>query len=371
MEFVHLADVPGWVSDVVSMLDDDGDIGTLFFRNSTAVLRDSLPVVFIGCGEAGVSTSYSSNVTEIIDSLSGTKTEIRAHALDEEIFGILSRISIDTITSKYYQDFGNFTMLTIGSKCVAICDVYKSEIYIPDFTHGLSWIDDETLYIESIYKVLRYAVDLIKRGHIDSLIRDIKEHSAMNTHVKYVEVAADTTFDVAKFSNGCLDSLKSYEEIVDNRYLEIFKNLRNDATNARNQGVVEALSLITYMKGKHFIFVTPTELKYTGGKVLATTGVFEDSLYFTKEPHWVSGIRIFVEDEKIYNATCYRAYHPNCSGRHICLGELMNIPLRDADKIITALSVPNFSNGYWTGPGSYIGEKISDIEGSGERVWSD
>jgi len=374
MDFIHDErddDVPIWVSKVAKLFEDDGSIGAIVFRKKVLTGRNVLPVVYIGCGCRGSSTSYSTVISEIIEHIGGVTMEMRINSLKSIDSDVLRNISPDFIISKYISDFDDITLFTSGRKCLAICDMNKKEIFIPDLTVNIAWTEDVSAYVTLVSNLIHEILGIMKTSRVDLLVGDISKHAEVNKHIKYVEVVAETEFDSDTFAKDCMESLISYETIVDRRYADIFNNLRNDVIIARNKGVSEALSLIDVMKAKHFVFVNSGRLKYTGGKIVANTGVYADSLYHTKSTHWVSGLKIHVEDGKIYEATCYRAFHPNCSGRHICLGELRGIPMEDAEKIVLSLTVPNFSNGYWSDPGSYIGEKIIDIEGSRENVWSD
>ena len=370
MDFIHDSEVPPWVANVVELLEADGKVGSVMFRMNVLEGRNTLPVVNIGCGYRGSATSYSTSLSEVAEYIGGMTREMRIMSLKSVDDDVLFRVSTDVITSKYVSDFDDITLFAYGRKCVAICDMNKKEIFIPDLTGSLSWSDDVSSYVQSMYSVICEILSVMETIRVDLLVSDISNYARLNKHIKYVEVVAETTFDRDAFTRDCMDSLKSYETMVDNRYVGIFAKLRNDVTIARSKGISEALLLIDTMKAKHFVFVNSGKLKYTGGKIVANTGVFRDTLYHTKVEHWISGLKILIEDGKVYEATCYRAYHPNCSGRHICLGELRGIPMEDAEKIVLAMQVPNFSNGYWSDPSSYVGEKISDIEGSNENVWS-
>ena len=371
MDFIHDGDVPMWVSDIAKLFEDSGSIGALVFRKNVREGRNTLPVVYIGCGYRGSATSYSTSISEVVEYIGESTRELRVESLKSIDSDVLRRVSTDFITSKYIADFDDITLFSSGKKCLAICDMNKKEIFVPDISVSVAWSGDVSSYVTLMSNLIYEILGIMETSRVDSLVGDISNYAKVNNHIKYVEVVAETEFDSDTFAKECMESLRSYETIVDKRYAGIFENLRNDVIIARNKGISEALLLIDVMKAKRFVFVNSDKLKYTGGKIVANTGVFRDALYHTNVEHWISGLKILIEDGKVYEATCYRAYHPNCSGRHICLGELRGIPMEDAEQIVAAMKVPNFSNGYWSDPSSYIGEKISDIEGSNETVWSE
>jgi hypothetical protein len=372
MEFIHVESTPLWVSDLAERFESNNDnIGALVYMSR---LRDgissTLPVVYIGCGYSGNSSNYPTSIQDTLYSISSSKVRTKVEALDDE-FGLLGKISVEVIVSKYCEEFTTIKLFTYGARCVAICDMAKNEIFIPDFTNGISWVDDISPYVDVIASLIRKMLASMNTANLDAMIRDIGDASKSNTHVKYVEVVSETKFDSDAFVKECLTSLKSYETMVDNRYQSVFKRMRMDVISAQERGVQEALSLIGMMKARRFVFISPGALKYTGGKIIANVGIYKDSLYKTNDTLWISGLRLLIEDGKVYEATCYRSFHPNCSGRHVCLGELMGTPIMEAEKIVEALKTPNFSNGYWSDSGSYVGEKIMNIEGDREHIWSD
>lgn len=373
MEFSTVvgSDTPTWVKTLAERLERGGKVGLLAYRNNDAKRNDLTPAVYIGCSYNGNSSNYSTNVSDMLYSMSSLDNSVNTFPCDNSKYLDFISVLPSYIVGKYHAKFRGITAFVSGHVVLAMCDMNSKEIFIPDVNADIYWHDSKSHVIEMIDDLVSDIVDRMESAYLDYLIRNIEIASQNNTHVETLLVKAETKFDKSGFVRDCMDALKSYEIEIDSTYREVFENMRRDLRIAQGQGVIDALELMTYMKERKFIFVNPGMLKYTGGRITANTGVYEDALYKTKSELWISGLRVIIEDGIVAGARCYRAYHPNCSGRHVCLGELVGIPIRDVTKVVDAMKVPNFSNGYWSHSGDYVSEKIVDIEGDSERVWSD
>jgi len=302
--------------------------------------------------------------------MSSVKKLFSALPCDIDKYTAFCSVLPEHIVGKYYINFSTMTAFMSGRSVLAVCDMSSKEIYLPDVSSVIEWNSNRGVVIEMIRDFVSGIIDTMEVDRFDNLFMDIKTASETNDHVKLIEVRAETKFDKNGFMQDCLDALKSYEVDIDNSYRTMFENVRSDLRVAQEQGIIDALDLMAYLKERHFIFVKPSVLKYTGGKITANTGIYGDALYKTKSELWISGLRVVVDNGVVTGARCYRSYHTNCSGRQVCLGELVGIPIRDVQKIVDSLKVPNFSNGYWSHSMDYLGEKIVDLEGDSERVWS-
>ena len=370
MEFITEVDPPVWVGKLATILEDEGKVGLLSFRNNVAMRANLSPAVFIGCSQNGRSSNYSTSVSDLVYSMSSVDRQVNTTICDVDKYEAFRKILPSHIIGKSYVNYETLTALVCNRVVLAICDMDTKEIFIPDVSPDIEWTGDRDTSVAVIASFISDVVDIMDVSHFDRLFMDIEAASKASVRVKLLDVRAETTFDKDGFVASCMDALKGYEETLENSYRNVFTDMQNQVKIAQSKGVVEALELMAYMKSKHFVFVDPNTLKYTGGRIVATTGIYGDAVYETKSELWISGLRVIVENSVVVAARCYRAYHPNCSGRHVCLGELVGIPIRDVHKIVDSLNVPNFSNGYWSGSIEYLGDKIIDLEGVSERVWS-
>ena len=370
MEFTSDSSTPEWVIILAEKLERGGKVGLLAFRNNSAKRTDLSPAIYIGCSHNGNSSNYATSVSDLLYSMSSVDKSVSTVPCDIDKYMDFRKVLPTYIVGKYYVNFGTLTAFMSGRVVLAVCDMSSKEIYLPDVSPDIEWSDTRDTIIEMIDVFVSSIVKMMEVNHFDNLFRDVEIASETNTHVKLLEVRAETEFDKNGFMQDCLSALKSYEVEIDKSYRTVFDNLQRDLQIAQGRGIIDALDLMTYLKERHFIFVKPNVIKYTGGKILANTGIYKDALYKTKSELWISGLRVIIENGVVVDARCYRAYHANCSGRHVCLGELVGIPIRDVHKIVDSLKVPNFSNGYWSHSPDYLGEKIADLEGDPERVWS-
>jgi len=370
MEFASDSSNPPWVNSLAAILERGDKVGMLAFRDNSAKRNDLSPAVYIGCSYRGNSSNYSTSVSDLLYSMSSVDKSVITFPCDADKYTDISRVLPAYIVGKYYINFGELTVFVVGRSVLAVCDMRSKEIYLPDISPDISLSSTEDIAVELIAGFISDTVDMMEVNQFDNLFRDIESASNESVHVKLIEVRAETEFDKKEFVHECLKALKSYEVEIDSSYRTLFDDIQRDLRIAQERGIVDALDLMAHMKDRHFLFVKPGVIKYTGGKITANSGIYKDALYKTKSELWISGLRVIVDNGVIVDARCYRAYHPNCSGRHVCLGELAGIPVRDVNKIIDALKVPNFSNGYWSQQSDYLDEKIADLEGDTERVWS-
>lgn len=361
---------PTWVLKLSTILAKNPSVGLLAFRNNSAKVDDYSVSVYIGCSQGGSSSSYSTSTAEVFSSMTSVGKRISTVPFDTEGFGNFHSILPSYITGKYYYSFEEVTLCICDNKVLAVCDMRSKEIFLPDVSNDIGWSGDTDRDVGQIASLVLQIVESMGRYYYDNLYTDIVKASDQNSHVKVTAITAETTFDKDAFVRSCLNSCTRYEESLDGNYRRVFDSLKNDVRVAQGKGIYDALELITQLKAMHFSFLNYGMLKYTGGRITADTGIYHDALYKTKSELWISGLKLVCDNGKIVDARCYRAYHPNCSGRHVCLGELAGIDIKDAQQVVEAMKVPNFSNGYWSGSQDYLGEKVIDLEGDTERVWS-
>lgn len=370
MKFTSDSSTPAWVISLAERLERGGKVGLLAFRNNADKRTDLSPAVYIGCSHNGNSSNYATSVSDMLYSMASVDKIVSTVPCDVDKYLEFRKVLPPYIVGKYYIHFGTLTVFVSGRVALAVCDMSSKEIYLPDVSPDIEWVDRKDDIIEMIADFVSGIVEMMEVNYFDNLLRDIESAGKTNTHVKLLEVRADTKFDKNGFMQDCLGALKSYEVEIDKSYRAVFENMQRDLQIAQGRGIIDALDLMAYLKERRFIFVKPSVIKYTGGKITANTGIYKDALYKTKSELWISGLRVIIDNGIVVDARCYRAFHPNCSGRHVCLGELSGIPIRDVSKIIDAMKVPNFSNGYWNHPADYLGEKIADLEGDTEQLWS-
>lgn len=370
MEYVRENDAPTWANMLAEILEREGKVGLFAFMSRIAKRSDLSPAVYIGCVQQGNSSNYSTTVSDLMYSMSSVDKDVSTLPCDFGVYEEYRSVLPSYIVGKHYINYNTLTIFTCGRVVLAVCDMDTREIYLSDISPNIEWSDSVESVVELIARFISEVVDMMEVGYFDKLFADIKSASVANTHVKLIEVKADTNFDINGFTASCMDALKRYERTQEESYRRVFNDMKRDLQVAQGKGIADALDLMAFMKEKHFIFVDANTLKYTGGKIIANTGIYCDAVYKTKSEMWISGLRVIIGNGVIVNAKCYRAYHPNCSGRHVCIGELSGVPIKEVDKLVDALKVPNFSNGYWSGSSDYLDEKIVNLEGVTERVWS-
>ena len=370
MEFVNDSSTPEWVNDLAAVLEADGKVGLFAYRNNMIKRIDLSPAVYIGCSYRGNSSNYSTTLSEMLYSMSSSSKGVSTIPYSIEKSANVRRVIPGYIVSKYYAHFATMSMYVSNRTVLAMCDTNSREMYIPDITSEIEWSENKDGVVEDIAGLVSDIVEMMIGNSSDSLLRDIKSAGKANTHVELLEVKAETSFDKNGFIKECMDAMSSYEKSIDDSYNSLFSNMQKDLRTAQGQGIADALDLMAYLKTKHFVFVSSDVIRYTGGKITANTAIYRDSIYKTTEEMWISGMKLHICDGVVVDASCYRAHHPNCSGRHVCIGELIGTPIREVDKVVEAMKVPNFSNGYWRHSDEYFGDKVIDLEGSSESIWS-
>lgn len=370
MEYITESDPPVWIGMLANILEAEGNVGSIAFRNNSAIRKDLSPAVFVGCIPRGSSSNYSTSVSDLVYSMSSANMQVNTLICDKDKYADFRRILPGNIVGKYYSGFDILVAFVSDRAVLAICDMDTKEIFIPDVSSEIGWNGDSVGSVELIASLISDVIGIMDVRNINKLLSDIDAASRASVNVTLLDIRAETTFDKDGFIASCMQSLKGYEQTLEDSYRNVFNDMQNQVKIAQSKGVVEALELMKYMKDMHFVFTDPHTIKYTGGRIVANTAIYNDALYETKSELWISGLKVVVENGVVVAAKCYRAYHPNCSGRHVCIGELSGIPIRDVQKLVDSLTVPNFSNGYWSGSVEYLGKKIIDLEGDTERIWS-
>lgn len=368
MDFEYNDDVPNSIVSLAKALDGCG-IGKFCWRSTFNSRYNVLPTVCIRGISYGVGlTSYS---TDLADMVSGMSCRGYIEPCQRESYKNLRHVSGDGIVSKYGSEFDTMHIYECNGVIVAICDMEKREIFLPDYSLSYTWSEYTERYIEDIVRMVNDIKCDMETFDIDRLGDSIERIAKNNTHTKVTSVEVETSFDKDDFVRDCMKEVISYEERTDARYKTVFSDMENKMLLAQGTHIGEAIQLINRMKKTGFSFVSPELLKYNGGKIVANSGIHGNHVYETLDEMWISGFKLLVSGGRIVGARYHRAHHPNCASHSstVCIGDLHGIPMEDAWKVVESMKLPNFGGGYWENPSSYLGKKISDICGDIEMLW--
>lgn len=369
MEFLYgeTGNVPESIISLSRALDKAG-VGRFGWRSDFVSEASVLPSVYISCNASNGIFSCS---TSLYDMLSELADGVYVDTYQSDAYSDLRYVTGGRIISKYVRDFGSMTICVYGGTIVAICDMDKREIFLPDYTHDHRWTEYADRYIKQVVDMVRDLKSKMETFQTDRLCNDMEMAKNANTSVEVTKINLKATFDKDGFVRDCMEAVRTYEEMTDRRYRVVFRRLKNKADVAQGAQLGDAIELINRMKKNGFSFVTSDVLKYTGGKITANHGLFAGAVYNTLEEMWISGLKLLVNNGKIVGARYHRAHHPNCasSDHTVCIGDMAGIPIDDAWKVVEAMKLPNFGGGYWENPLAYLGEKVSDLCGEEEMLW--
>jgi len=186
----------------------------------------------------------------------------------------------------------------------------------------------------------------------DKFLRIIK---AINPY-KIKEIKVE--FDKERYIKEVMDSFRAEiknmlakERIIINDLKEAFdyeiKNLRRNIEAERQNGFIEGLK--SAFKLKKDWKIEGEWLKYTK-RIYANRVKCYGRLYRLDDDKkfYVSGLRIYIAP-RIFNdyVKCSRAYHPNCRGQSVCIGDLDGKPISEViEKVVDLLKTCNLESAY-------------------------